>query len=332
MCDKFLFLATTNVVCGTTCVNTTISNQSRIAFYSFDSTTNDAMGSYPASGISSPTYVTGWVGSAISFLASNGQSLSTTHIPLNSRSFTIEFWFYATDISSKWDFSFMGQLMAQSLHQCLFMNIRNQVLLFAFFNDDTVGTTTLWINRWYHAAFVFDNSVPRRTIYLNGVAVGTSTASGALQTTSGAFTIGGATIGGNTALNVYYSGLIDHLTITHRAKSDCEIYLDATLACYFPFDSPSSLFDAGPNFLTATNTGGISATGCINQAWRFSSSLSFIMISGISALLPQYNLFSISMWVNPTSIVGGGTLIHAASLSTGKSSSHFCIVRILTSS
>ena len=323
--------ATTNVVCDSTCVNTTISNQSRIAFYSFDSTTTDAIGNYSASGISSPTYVTGWVGSAISFLASNDQRLSTVYIPLNSRSFTIEFWFYATNISSNWDFSFMGQFVNESQDLCLFLNIRNQTLFFGFFVDDTAGNTTLSIDKWYHAAFVFDNSAHRQTIYLNGLPDGTSTVLSALQTTSGDFTIGGARIGGSTTPNVYYSGYIDHLTITHRAKSDCEIYQDATLACYFPFDSSAPLVDYGPNFLIAasTSTSGTTTIGRINQAWQFPPSLSYITISGISALLSRYNLFSISMWVNPTSNVSGGTLVHAASQSTGKFSSHIYLVRIL---
>lgn len=301
-------------------MNTTTSTLSRVAFYSFDSNTLDATGTYSASGTASPTYVTGWVGSAISFVASNAQRLSAPYIPLNARSFTIEFWFYAMDVSSNWDFSFMGQYVSQSLRRCLFINIRNQVLYFGFFGDDTAGNTIVVINKWYHAAFVFDNSARTRIIYLDGVNIGMSTNVGPLQTTSGAFTIGGATIGGNTALNVYYTGYIDHLTLSYRVKSACEIYLDATLACYFPFDSPATLVDSGPNFLTASNTGATSTTGRLNQAWQFSSALSYITITGVSALLPQNTPFSISMWVNPTNVTGGGTLIHTASLSNGKCS------------
>ncbi|CAF4345368.1 unnamed protein product, partial [Adineta steineri] len=80
--------ATTNMFCGSSCVNTTISTSSRLAFYSFDNSTSDATGNYSMSGISSPNYVRGWIGSAISFSYSNTQFLSTSYIPLKSRSFT----------------------------------------------------------------------------------------------------------------------------------------------------------------------------------------------------------------------------------------------------
>jgi hypothetical protein len=136
------------MACGYTCVNTTVSTSSRLAFYSFDNTTTDSMGTYPAGGITSPTYVTGWVGSAISFNYSQSQFLSTTHIPLNSLSFIIEFWFYVTSLSSGWDFYFAGEQQNTVSDQCLFLNIRYGVLYFGFFNDDTPGTTTISINEW----------------------------------------------------------------------------------------------------------------------------------------------------------------------------------------
>ncbi|CAF4044974.1 unnamed protein product, partial [Rotaria sp. Silwood1] len=306
-------ITTATPICGSTCVNTSISTLSRVAFYSFDSTTTDATGNYSASGISSPTYVTGWVGSAISFTASNAQRLSTAYIPLNLRTFTIDFWFYATDVNSTINFAFVGECTTQKTDLCLFINIHKRVLFFGFFNDDTAGNTTVSPNQWYHAAFVFDNSTLKQYIYMNGLLVGRTSAN-LLQTTSGPFTIGGATIGGNTNLYVYYSGYIDHLTISYRAKTACEIYLNAALACYFPFDSNAPLLDSGPNFLTAINTGATSVIGRVNQAWAFTSSLSYILISGISAMLPQYNVFTISTWINPTSVTGGATLIHCASL------------------
>jgi hypothetical protein len=49
---------------------------SRLAFYSFDSNTNDATGVYSANGIASLTYTTGYVNMAISFDASLSHRLS----------------------------------------------------------------------------------------------------------------------------------------------------------------------------------------------------------------------------------------------------------------
>jgi len=278
--------------------------------------TTDATGTYPATGISSPTYVTGWVGSAVNFTASNAQYFSAGYIPLNSRSFTIEFWFYATDINA-WDYAFMGEYLGQTTDQCLFINIRNQTLFFGFFGDDTPANTTLVVNKWYHAAFVYDSTTLQRYIYLNGILDGQTTANGDFAGSSVPFTIGGAEIGGSMPLYVYYSGIIDHVTVSSRVKSSCEIYLDANLACYFTFDSASSVVDSGPNFLTANNIGATAMAGRINQALQFSSSLSYITINGISALKSENTVFSISLWINPTNVCGGATLIHAATQSDG---------------
>ena len=127
------------------------------------------MGNYSMDDIASSNYVRGWIGSAISFSYSNTQFLSTSYIPLNSRSFTIDFWFYATDVSSTWDFTFGGEMQSSSSNKCLFLNIRNKVLYFGFYNADTARITTISINQWYHAVFVYDNSIQRQSIYLNGV-------------------------------------------------------------------------------------------------------------------------------------------------------------------
>ncbi|UJR19877.1 hypothetical protein I4U23_023010 [Adineta vaga] len=310
---------TVNVSCGSTCVNASVSNISRLAFYSFDNVTVDAMGNYSASGIPSPIFVSGWIGSAISFSYANSQFLSTSHIPFNLHSFTIEFWFYATNLSDRWDFAFAGQHESSAQSKCLFLNIRKSVLFFGFFMDDTSGSTNITIKRWYHAAFVYNRITQRQYIYLDGVLESNAFAP-PLQTTTGSFTIGGAKIGGSTDQLVYYSGYIDHFTISLREKSACEIYLDATLACYFNFDSIPSLIDSGPNFLTATatNLGTTSVPGRVNQAVRFSSTSSYITVNGISAMTASSTAFTISMWMNPTTVSGGATLIHASTQSDGQ--------------
>lgn len=305
------------MTCTATCVNTTTSTASRIAFYSFDSVTTDATGNYPLTGISSPNYVSGWIGSAISFNASNAQRLNTSTMPISFQSFSIEFWFYALNVSSGWDIPFMGQCTAHVQDKCLFLSIWYNRLAFGFFADDTVGTLNLSPNNWYHAAFVFDNSTRKRCIYLNGILDNQGTAVNTLQVTSASFTIGGARIGGRVlTLNSYYTGYIDHVTISGREKSACEIYLDANLACYLTFDSIMPITDSGPNFLVATNVGTLKSTiGRVNQALQFSSSLSYITIHHITPLQSNFNTFSISMWISATNINGGGTIIHTSTQS-----------------
>jgi len=164
-----------DLLCKSVCVNESISKLSRLAFYSFDNVTTDAEGNYPASGTASPSYVSGWVDSAVSFDYSNNQYLSTLHIPLNYRSFTIDFWFYATNLSSGWDFSFGGQSEATSTGKCLFFNVHYQKLYFGFYALDTTGTINISTNQWYHTAFVYDNTTQIQSIYLNGMLDGNST-------------------------------------------------------------------------------------------------------------------------------------------------------------
>ena len=245
------------------------------------------------------------------------QLLSTPYIPLDSRSFTIDFWFFATNLSTSWDFSFADQYESQAFSKCLFLNIRNRKLCFGFYASDAIGYANITTNKWYHVAFVYDIATQQQLIYLNGL-LDVSRSASPLLITTGAFTIGGARIGGNTNTTVYYSGYIDHFTISSRAKSACEVFLAATLACYFTFDSASSIDDSGPNFLTGSNIGATSTTGRMNQALHLSSALSYIIINGISALTSSNTAFSISMWVNPTSVTGGATLIHASARSNGK--------------
>jgi hypothetical protein len=93
-----------------TCVTAVTSTASRLAFYSFDSNTNDdATGVYFASGITWPTYTTGYVNTDIYFNASLNQRLSTPAMSLNSRNFTIEFWFLLINSASN-NYAFFGQL------------------------------------------------------------------------------------------------------------------------------------------------------------------------------------------------------------------------------
>ena len=306
------------MACAATCVNQTVSTASRIAFYSFDSVTTDATGNYPLSGIPSLTYVPGWIGAAAAFDAANAQYLTASNMPISSTDFSIDFWFYALNVSSSWDIPFMGQCAGQGTSLCLFMSIINTRLCFGFFNNDIGGSTIITPYTWHHVAFVFENSTVQRYIYLNGVLDVQATAVGPLQATTGAFTVGGARIGGRVlTLDSFYTGYIDHVTVSGRIRTACEIYLSSNLACYFPLDSASPVLDFGPNFLTATNTGASLTTGRINQALQFSSALSYITVAGISALTTNSTTFTISMWIRPTTIIGGATLIHTATQSNG---------------
>ncbi len=153
-----------------------------------------------------------------------------------------------------------------------------------FLNDDTISSTALQSNTWYHAAFVYDNDIRQRFIYINGnLNVQSATGVGLYLGTSGPIRIGGADIYGGLGV-LYQTGLMDHLTVSARAKIACEILNDATLAAYFPFDA--SFTDTGPNFLTTTSSGASFTSGFVNQAAYLSGSGSYFRLLFGSIRLP----------------------------------------------
>ncbi|UJR18136.1 hypothetical protein I4U23_005036 [Adineta vaga] len=308
---------TTNVHGETTCINTAISTSYHVAFYSFDNNTLDSIGNYSMNANFTPNYVQGWIGLAVDFSYNNQQYLQSTHIPLDSRSFTIDFWFYAPEMMDNVSYSFAGERHASENYQCLFLDIRDRYLYIGFYSDDLIGTTSLSANQWYHATFVYDSTIKQQLIYLNGILDNGVTIENDFVGTSGPFTIGGANIDGSGPVYSYYSGYIDHFSISYRVKSPCEIYLNAILFCYFPFDSALGLLDSGPNYLNAINSNGISTIGRVNQGIEFSLLLSYIMINGVNILNTVNNSFTISMWIKPFNLTSGGTLLHTSTQSDG---------------
>lgn len=323
MSEEFLLASTTTTtpICSITCVNTTTSTSARIAFYSFDSNTNDATGIYSAGGIASPSYVLGYVGSAIYFDAALSERLSAPSMSLDSRSFTIEFWFWVSNSASA-DYAFFGQMSVPNAGQeCLFIVSATGTPYMGFFNLDLTGNGQFLDNVWYHGAFVYDNSVGQQRIYINGILNAQSgTGAGAYLGTSGPVTIGGADIYGSLGVP-YFTGAIDHLTVSTRAKSACEILNDATLAAYFPFDG--SFADAGPNFLSVASSGASLVSGFVRQALYLSGSNSYFQIIGLTGLGRANYSFSIALWIYPI-VPGVIAHVHSGALGRPPSSTYLC--------
>lgn len=166
--------------------------------------------------------------------------------------------------------------------------------------DDMPGTTVIAINRWYHVAFVYDYPTSRQSLYLNGILEG-NRISGLYQGTSGPITIGSIKNGGDYPFN----GYIDQVSLVTRAKSASEVLFDATVVCYYSFDS-SSLYDSGPLVLnaSATNVSFVS-TGRVNDAISFTSNNSYFFSGGMTLLGTTSGSYSFSAWIKPTSVTNG---------------------------
>lgn len=173
--------------------------------------------------------------------------------------------------------------------------------------DDTSGITPICINRWYHVAFVYDYALSVQYVYLNGILDGAGI-SNPYQGTTGDIYIGAITHG----LQFYFMGYIDQVSLMTRAKTADEILMDATLVCYYPFDS-SLYSDVGPLDLTATGSGISFASGAgrINSALSVTVASSYFSVGGLTRLGTVGQDYSIAIWIKPTS-TSGGTIVHVS--------------------
>lgn len=110
---------------------------------------------------------------------------------------------------------------------------------------------------------------------------------------------------------------MDQLSVTTRAKSDCEILDIATLVAHFTFDTGLFSLDSGPNFLQATTQSTYSlSTGRYLQAVRFDGTTnSYFQVDNLVALGTSNKSFSISFWIRPIAL--SGVLIHISTDSFG---------------
>ena len=117
---------------------------------------------------------------------------------------------------------------------------------------------------------------------------------------------------------VSYYRRFDHLTISSgTVRTACQILNDASLVAYYPFSNTDSFNDYSVNLChgIASRTSIIS-TGQVGQAISFSSSSSYFQAQCFPRTRNNDEAYSISMWINPTSTVGGSVL-HLSTLWSG---------------
>ncbi|CAF1239945.1 unnamed protein product, partial [Didymodactylos carnosus] len=294
-------------------------------FWPFDGNTNDFYGTYNGTTVNSPTYfsagITGY-GSAINLVAASSQSIVvSTYLNLASTSFTVETWLYPTTTPSG-DNAIFGQCACTTCtDQCMYLVLRSGVLYMGFYGDNLAGVTSISANKWWHVAFVFDNSASTQTIYVNGVQDATRT-SNSYKGTSGGLTLGTSAI---LTPNNYFNGYFDQMAFISKARNASELLDAATLTVYYTFDTLTSgnySFDSGPNLINGTGVGVTSASsGRVNQALQFSTSGAYFQVGGLILLATVNNPYSVSVWVKPTSLAGG-SIIQWSSANTG---SGWCI-------
>ena len=144
------------------------------------------------------------------------------------------------------------------------------------------------LNEWHHVAFVYDVNNLRATIYFDGKA----SASIIDDTLPIPMNNMSMYIGSG------FIGIIDQLSITLRIKSDENIFWDANVAAYYPFDTKNNwLLDHGPNGLNATSKGIQLVSSQLGEALKFNSSGAFYSTTGFMALGIQNHSFTVALWI-----------------------------------
>ena len=112
---------------------------------------------------------------------------------------------------------------------------------------------------------------------------------------------------------------LDHFTIASGfIRTPCQIYNDATLLAYYPFDPTSVFSDNSVNLFQGMGSG-VSpiSDGYFIQALYFSSNTSFFQAQCFPHPTTTPIAFSISLWIKPDNITRGGTLVHVSSFQNG---------------
>ena len=113
--------------------------------------------------------------------------------------------------------------------------------------------------------------------------------------------------------------MIDHVTISiGTVRTACQIYNDAGLFANYPFDTVDTLIDRSVNMIH-----GISSRltpvliGRENQAIAFESNTSYFQALCFPTLRYNDVFFSLVLWINPSIVIGGGSLVHVSTLQNG---------------
>lgn len=168
-------------------------------------------------------------------------------------------------------------------------NISNGILMVSLgVNQIIPGHQTISTEQWHHLSFVY-NAIEK---------TGTISIDGDVEITNSSITpdILPNSINSTIIVGAGYSGCIDQLSITLKAKSQSVIQWDATTAGYYRMDM-SWLQDSGPNGINATANSVQSVYAWRYNGLNFNESNAYFQVDGFTALGAPFHPFSISLWV-----------------------------------
>jgi hypothetical protein len=123
----------------------------------------------------------------------------------------------------------------------------------------------------------------------------------------------------NSKFALSFHRRIDHFVISAGAtRTACQISNDASLVAYYPFDTTATFNDYSVNLFQGMAYGTTTISpGHSGQAIYFSSNVSYFQAECFPIIGTGPVSFSMSLWINPDSITGGGSVIHVSSLQNG---------------
>lgn len=112
---------------------------------------------------------------------------------------------------------------------------------------------------------------------------------------------------------------IDQFTISAGStRTSCQIDNDAILVAYYPFNTLDTLNDYSVNQYNGMAYGTVTLSqGVFGQALNFPYNTSYFQARCLPSTATANYAYTFSIWINPTTTNGGGSIIHISSLQTG---------------
>ncbi|CAF1552412.1 unnamed protein product [Adineta steineri] len=308
----------------TTCIGKETQYHTSIitALYPFDGNYNDIIGYNTGVPSNSPSFQTGYVSQSVYFTYGSQQFIQIPNINLTKQSFTLQAWLLPTSMSSTNDLAIFGQCDSNS--KCLSLSLRSArfALSFDSMNSSNIvlmGSSVI-TSGWVHVTVVYDITLFQQRIYVNGrIDAVSNNIVNPFQTISSVSTTTVAKTSSFAYGTSYYAGRIDHLTISAGVvRTNCQILNDASLVVYYPFNTTTTTWnDYSVNLCNGIASGVTISDGRVDQAISFQSSTSYFQSQCFPKMRNIDTSFSISLWINPTSLTSGGSLVHISTNTTG---------------
>jgi hypothetical protein len=213
--------ATITATSGATNLTATVQVVSPVVYWKLDGNGNDSSGNNQSlTLVNSPTYVTGQVGSCLSFNGSSQYANSTGSLVNTSQPFSVSAW-----VNWNGDGGWNTMISEDGASNSTFFFQKRSGGSFSLTGDNGTGTeaiamwsTTPTANTWYRLVGVYTGSLLK--LYVNGALVA-STSFNVVGAPTGNVIVGAAKYGGGRV--DYFHGMIDEVMLYNVALSDATV-------------------------------------------------------------------------------------------------------------